>query len=116
FGDLPSTRSTASRLATPTRRVVDVGQRWKSRSVPRPLRPKSKTSSDQARQLVSSVVHCPDMKRRDFLVRGGAFGLPLQAQAMAQAGPRYTGRPQLKITDIQATLVGVGGRNLCFVK
>jgi galactonate dehydratase len=56
------------------------------------------------------------MKRRDFLVQGGAFGLPLQAEAMAQAGPRYTGRPQLKITDIQATLVGVGGRNLCFVK
>lgn len=50
------------------------------------------------------------MKRRDFLVQGGAIGLPLQAQAMAQA------KPALKITDIQSFLVESGGRNLCFVK
>jgi galactonate dehydratase len=56
------------------------------------------------------------MKRRDFLVQGGTLGLPLQAQAMSQASPRYTGKPELKITDIQSFLVDAGGRNLCFVK
>src|SRR6266550_1835647 len=50
------------------------------------------------------------MKRRDFLVQGGAIGLPLQAQAMAQS------KPALKITDIQTSLVGIESRNLCFVK
>lgn len=62
------------------------------------------------------------MKRRDFLNTGA--GLPLMAQAMPQAmpqaatqnGPQYTGKPALKIADIQSLLVGVGGRNLCFVK
>ncbi len=42
------------------------------------------------------------------------------AQAMPQGttqnGPQYTGKPALKIADIQSFLVGVGGRNLCFVK
>jgi galactonate dehydratase len=56
------------------------------------------------------------MRRREFLVRGGAIGLPMQAQAMSQTGPRYSGKPALKITDIQTTLVGAGGRNLCYVK
>src|SRR5260370_36418432 len=56
------------------------------------------------------------MKRRDFLAQGGAIGLPLQAQAMSQSSPRYTGKPALKITDIQSFLVNAGGRNLCFVK
>jgi len=56
------------------------------------------------------------MKRRDFLVQGGTIGLPLQPQAMSQAPPRYTGKPELKITDIQSFLVDAGGRNLCFVK
>jgi galactonate dehydratase len=56
------------------------------------------------------------MKRREFLVQGGTIGLPLQAQAMSQASPRYTGKPELKITDIQSFLVDAGGRNLCFVK
>jgi galactonate dehydratase len=56
------------------------------------------------------------MKRRDFLVQGGSIGLPLQAQAMSQASPRYTGKPELKIADIQSFLVDAGGRNLCFVK
>src|SRR5713226_4728210 len=54
------------------------------------------------------------MKRRDFLVQGGAIGLPLQAQAMAQTAPG--GKPALKITDIQTFLVEACGRNLCFVK
>ena len=40
------------------------------------------------------------MKRRDFLVQGGAIGLPLQAQALSQSSPRYTGKPELKITDL----------------
>jgi len=35
---------------------------------------------------------------------------------MSQASPRYTGKPELKITDIQSFLVDAGGRNLCFVK
>lgn len=56
------------------------------------------------------------MKRRDFLVQGGAIGLPLQAQVAAQTAPRYTGKPELKITDVQSFLVNAGGRNLCFVK
>ena len=55
------------------------------------------------------------MKRRDFLVQGGAIGLPLQAQALALTSPQYGGKPALKITDIQTTLVDAGGRNLCFV-
>lgn len=49
-------------------------------------------------------------------MQGGALGVPLQAAAAAQTGPRYTGKPELKITDVQATLVNVGSRNLCFVK
>lgn len=57
------------------------------------------------------------MKRRTFLERGaaapllaGAGGAPL-LQAV-QVGTR----PAIKITDIKTFLVGVGGRNLCFVK
>src|SRR5262245_50281862 len=56
------------------------------------------------------------MKRRDFLTRSGAIGLPMQIQAMAQNPPRSTGNGALKITDIQSFLVNAGGRNLCFVK
>lgn len=47
------------------------------------------------------------MNRREFL--------PLPALAMAQVEPRYTGKPALKITDVEAKLVGLG-RNYCFVK
>ena len=54
------------------------------------------------------------MNRRDFLASGG--GLPFAAQPLAQTEPRYSGKPALKITGIQTTLAGVGGRNLCFVK
>src|ERR1700737_4520733 len=56
------------------------------------------------------------MNRREILVQGGAIGLPLQAQAMSQASPPYSGKPELKITDIQSFLVDAGGRNLFFVK
>ena len=52
------------------------------------------------------------MNRRDFLAHSGITGVSLQAQM----APRYTGKPALKITDIKTSLVGVGGRNLCFVK
>lgn len=55
------------------------------------------------------------MNRRDF-INASAAGLPFQVRAVAQDGPRYTGKPALKITDIQSFLVSAGGRNLCFVK
>ena len=42
--------------------------------------------------------------------------MPLQAQALSQSSPRYLGKPELKITDVQSFLVDAGGRNLCFVK
>jgi galactonate dehydratase len=53
------------------------------------------------------------MKRRDFLA---GSGVPfLSAAALAQSTPVGT-RPAIKITDIKTFLVGVGGRNLLFVK
>jgi galactonate dehydratase len=55
------------------------------------------------------------VQRRDF-INAGVIGLPLQAQALAQSGPRYSGKPALKITDIQTFLVGIESRNLCYVK
>ena len=56
------------------------------------------------------------MNRRDFLSHTGAAGLSAQAQAITGEGPRYAGKPALRITDIQPFLVGLGGRNYCFVK
>ena len=50
------------------------------------------------------------MKRRDFL-HAGVLGFPLAPQALAQTAPRYTGKPALKITDIQTFLVGIESRN-----
>jgi galactonate dehydratase len=50
------------------------------------------------------------MKRREFL-SSAAMVTPVLA-APAQVG----GRPAMKITDIKTFLVGVGGRNLIFVK
>jgi len=51
------------------------------------------------------------MQRREFLIQTGLASLTPTA---AQAG---TGsRSDLKITDIKTYLVGVGGRNLLFVK
>jgi len=55
------------------------------------------------------------MKRREFLSGTAMAGLPLQAAAMPQASPRYTGKPELKITDVQAFLVNAG-RNYVYVK
>jgi len=55
------------------------------------------------------------MDRRDFL-RGTAVGIPLHAAAMQQMpAPQYTGKPELKITDVQAFLVNVG-HNYVYVK
>ena len=53
------------------------------------------------------------MKRRDFLASSpaAAAGIAPFLQA-AQTGTR----PAIKITDIKTFLVGVGNRNLCFVK
>src|SRR5262249_11285943 len=52
------------------------------------------------------------MKRREFLAGSGA---PLLA-AMPPAAQQVGTRPAIKITDIKTFLVGVGGRNLLFVK
>jgi len=66
------------------------------------------------------------MKRRDFLAAAG-IGVSLIGAAAQQAGngsrpkaaeppsPRYTGKPQLKITDVQAFIVNAG-RNYVYVK
>jgi galactonate dehydratase len=56
------------------------------------------------------------MNRRDFLSAGSLVGLPFQqAAAMPQTAPRYTGKPELKITDVQAFVVNAG-RNYVYVK
>jgi galactonate dehydratase len=54
------------------------------------------------------------MKRREFLGKAGAA--PVMAVPFLQATPQVGTRPAIKITDIKAFLVGVGGRNLVFVK
>jgi galactonate dehydratase len=55
------------------------------------------------------------MNRRDFLA-GAGIGIPMQAAALEQTpAPRYTGKPELKITDVQAFLVNAG-RNYVYVK
>jgi len=46
------------------------------------------------------------MKRRDFLAQGGAIGLPLQAQALAQTSPQYSGKPALKKVVVGGIVVG----------
>ena len=55
------------------------------------------------------------MNRRDFLAGGSLVGLPFQAAAMPQTAPRYTGKPELTITDVQAFVVNAG-RNYVYVK
>ena len=57
------------------------------------------------------------MKRRDFFTSTASAGLSLQAAAAQQnaPAPRYTGNPQLKITDVQAFIVNAG-RNYVYVK
>lgn len=51
------------------------------------------------------------MKRRDFLLQTGVAPL-----LPAAAQPAKDGRPAIKITDIKTYLVGLGSRNLLFVK
>jgi galactonate dehydratase len=67
------------------------------------------------------------MRRREFVAATAGIGLALQADAEQQGGigatqntaeqasPRYTGKPQLKITDVQAFIV-YAGRNYVYVK
>ncbi|MEZ5400469.1 MAG: galactonate dehydratase [Bryobacteraceae bacterium] len=50
------------------------------------------------------------MKRREFLSHSAA------APMLQVSSPQVGTRPAIKITDIKTFLVGVGGRNLCFVK
>ncbi len=52
------------------------------------------------------------MKRREFLSRAGAWPAAAPVLSAAQVGTHGA----LKITDIKTFLVGVGGRNLVFVK
>jgi galactonate dehydratase len=59
------------------------------------------------------------MKRRDFLA-AAAVGIPFGAAAQERQRPdppepRYTGKPELKITDVQPFLVNAG-RNYVYVK
>ena len=54
------------------------------------------------------------MNRRDF-ISGTAVGIPFQAAVAQTSPPRYTGKPELKITDVQAFLVNAG-RNYVYVK
>lgn len=55
------------------------------------------------------------MNRRDFISTGALAGLPLEGAATQQNPPRYTGKPELKITDVQAFLVNAG-RTYVYVK
>src|SRR5262245_23944583 len=67
------------------------------------------------------------MKRREFFQTTATAGISLQAAAAQQTSatrnatateapvPRSTGKPQLKITDVQAFLVNAG-RNYVYVK
>ena len=54
------------------------------------------------------------MKRREFLSKAGA--VPVATVPFLQAAPQVGTKPALKITDIKTFLVGVGSRNLVFVK
>ena len=56
-----------------------------------------------------------DMMRRESIAADGAAEPPLRAAAIGQSAPRYTGNPQLKITDVQVFIVNAG-RNYLYVK
>ena len=55
------------------------------------------------------------MNRRDFVTAAAVAGLPLQTAVSQELAPRYTGKPELKITDVQAFIVNAG-RNYVYVK
>jgi galactonate dehydratase len=54
------------------------------------------------------------MKRREFLSKAGA--MPVATVPFLQAAAQVGTKPAIKITDIKTFLVGVGNRNLVFVK
>ncbi len=58
------------------------------------------------------------MKRREFLKRTSVLPavLPAAAAPVLQAPAQVGIRPAIRITDMKSYLVGVGGRNLVFVK
>src|SRR5579862_2843212 len=56
-----------------------------------------------------------NMNRRDFISGTAAVGIPFQTALAQTSPPRYTGKPELKITDVQAFLVNAG-RNYVYVK
>ncbi len=58
------------------------------------------------------------MKRREFLHSTGlvSAALPAMAAPLLQAPAQVGTRPAMRITDIKTYLVGVGSRNLVFVK
>ncbi|MCC6857677.1 MAG: mandelate racemase/muconate lactonizing enzyme family protein [Bryobacterales bacterium] len=55
------------------------------------------------------------MRRREFIAQGSALSVALEAEAR-QAEPRYTGRPALRIADVQAFPIGAMNHNWVFVK
>jgi len=55
------------------------------------------------------------MNRRDFLASGAVMQSALPSTMTAQTEPRYTGKPALKITDVQPFLV-YAGRTYVYVK
>jgi hypothetical protein len=56
-----------------------------------------------------------DIKRREFMSSLAGSGVAFQVPSAEGAAPQYNGRPELKITDIQATIVNAG-RNYVYVK
>src|SRR5579862_4741823 len=56
-----------------------------------------------------------NMNRRDFISGTAAVGIPFQTALAQTSPPRYTGKPELKITDVEAFIVNLG-RNYVYVK
>ena len=56
-----------------------------------------------------------NMMRREFIAATGAWGCRSRLLPSQQSAPRYTGNPQLKITDVQVFIVNAG-RNYLYVK
>jgi len=56
-----------------------------------------------------------DIKRREFVSSLAGSGVAFQVASAEGTAPRYSGKPELKITDIQATIVNAG-RNYVYVK
>src|SRR5262247_2862965 len=56
------------------------------------------------------------MRRREFLGKAAIPAIPMAAAPFLQTAPQIGTRPAIKITDIKTFLVGLGSRNLLFVK